>query len=286
MAWITISQRAISWIKKTSAKIFDDYSADDLDNKISSEYLLYEASNSIKFNNDVMKRLSKQYGPAKRNEEHLTYEFAGRGPNFGYTRADVPSSKTYLIRVPRDEATMEAGPSTFGEFQVFGQRKPVASFEFPSNVNDWDTMAAASAYFEKIAAKNEGLVLSGMRSRNQLGQSIEKDEIFGGLIFNGFTPKNPLTSKDLSNNNLRMAEMISIHVDPRIDFRNRNIDYANLTRANLDGINLTGSSLFGSNLSNLNGSGISYRQQGQGTSRCPDGRGQPSELNPSLVRGQ
>ena len=244
--------------KKPGAKIFDDYSADDLDNKISSEYLLYEASNSIKFNNDVMKRLSKQYGPAKRNEEHLTYEFAGRGPNFGYTRADVPSSKTYLIRVPRDEATMEAGPSTFGEFQVFGQRKPVASFEFPSNVNDWDTMAAASAYFEKIAAKNEGLVLSGMRSRNQLGQSIEKDEIFGGLIFNGFTPKNPLTSKDLSNNNLRMAEMISIHVDPRIDFRNRNIDYANLTRANLDGINLTGSSLFGSNLSNLNGSGIIF----------------------------
>lgn len=244
--------------QKPTGKVFNDYSADDIDNKISSEYLLDQASNSISFDNEVLQRLSKQYGPAKRNEEHLSYEFAGRGPNFGYRREDTPSSKTYLIRVPRDEATTEAGPSVMGEFQVFGQRKPVASFEFPSNVHDSDTMNAATAYFERIAIKNEGLVTSGMRSRNQLGQSVEKDDIFGGLIFNGFTPRNPLSSKDLNNNDLRMAEMISVHVDPRIDFRNRKIDYANLSRAHLDGIDLTESSLFSSNLSNLHGNGVIF----------------------------
>jgi antirestriction protein ArdC/uncharacterized protein YjbI with pentapeptide repeats/predicted ABC-type ATPase len=244
--------------QKPTGRIFNDYSADDLDNKISSEYLLDQASNSIDFNKEVLQRLSKQYGPAKRNEEHLSYEFAGSGPNFGYSRRDTPSSKTYLVRVPRDEATTEAGPSTMGEFQVFGQLKPVASFEFPSNINDWDTNAAATAYFEKIALKNEGIATSGMRSRNQLGQSIEKDEIFGGSVFSGFTPRNPLTTRDLNNNNLRMAEMISIHVDPRIDFKNRNMDYANLTRAHLGGIDLTESSLFSSNLSNLNGSGVIF----------------------------
>jgi antirestriction protein ArdC/uncharacterized protein YjbI with pentapeptide repeats len=98
----------------------------------------------------------------------------------------------------------------------------------------------------------------GLRSRNDVGQSVVMDETLGGFVFRGFGPRTPLTSRDIEQRNLRLAEMMNAMIDPRTDFRNRRAEYINLSRARADGVDFSSSSFFGANMSNMSANGATF----------------------------
>ena len=148
--------------------LFNNYTEGKDDDKISPQYLRETAQSVIDGGLDTMARNQYAYGQAKAGKEHLSYSHISMGPSTGYVRDDFPTSKTYLVRVPKKEVISGYPP---GEYQIFGTRTPVASFEFPSRFNDSvEVLDVAIALFEKAAQKHisRDKSPSGMLSRRDL----------------------------------------------------------------------------------------------------------------------
>ena len=178
-----------------NSDIFGSYTKGEDDNQISPEYLTKVARSYIDNGNEVMNRYQYSYEKAKDGKEHLSYYHASNGPGPGYTRDDFPTSKTYLVRVPKNEVVSGFGGPD--EYQVWDARIPVASFEFPSRFNDsFEVLNAATALFEEAAQKyiSKDKLPSGMLSRRDLislhGKSLEEAidalELTDAESMNGF----------------------------------------------------------------------------------------------------
>lgn len=161
-------------------KEYQTYVAGQDDERINPEYLRDIARGYIDNGRRVMARYEYAYPLAKAGKEHLSYSHASFGPSRGYVRNDFPTSKTYLIRVPNAEV-VEGFPSQ--EFQIFGTRTPIASFEVPNQFNSpnvYEAHDAAIALFEEVAQKHisRDKSPSGMLSRRDLislhGKSLEE----------------------------------------------------------------------------------------------------------------
>lgn len=113
----------------------------------------------------------------------------------------------------------------------------------------------------------------GMRSRNDRGPSVRMDFTLGGMVFDGFGPRTPITSRDLEQYNLRLADMGGSFIDARADFRNRRADFINLSRAHANAVNFASSSLFGSDLSNISAMNSIFG----------DGKSKPTDLRYSIL---
>jgi len=140
------------------------------DERINPEYLRDLARRYIDNGKIVMARYEYAYPLAKAGKEHLSYSHVSQGPSTGYVRNDFPTSKTYLVRVPKTEV-VEGFPSQ--EYQIFGVRTPIASFEVPNQFNSpnvYEAQDAAIALFEQAAQKyvSKDKLPSGMLSRRDL----------------------------------------------------------------------------------------------------------------------
>jgi 8-oxo-dGTP pyrophosphatase MutT (NUDIX family) len=137
------------------------------DERINPEYLRDIARRYIDDGQRVMARYEYAYPLAKAGKEHLSYSHVSQGPSTGYVRNDFPTSKTYLVRVPKAEV-VEGFPSQ--EYQIFETRTPIASYEVPNQFNSpnvYEAQDAAIALFEQAAQKyvSSNLPVSSTRSR-------------------------------------------------------------------------------------------------------------------------
>ena len=134
-------------------KEYGTYTEGRDDEKIRPEYLRDIARNYIGDAERTMALYEYAYPLAKAGKEHLSYEHASQGPSRGYVRNAFPTSKTYLVRVPKREV-VEGFPSQ--EYQIFGTRTPLASFEVPNQFNLPNMIEvedASIALFEEAAQK-------------------------------------------------------------------------------------------------------------------------------------
>ena len=98
---------------------------------------------------ETMDTFQYAYDEITAGNTYLSY-YGIRSPGTGYVRTDSPTSTMYLVRVPKDEAY--SGFPT-AEYQIFGARKPVVSYEFRSQTEGGagDSLYAALALMEQSA---------------------------------------------------------------------------------------------------------------------------------------
>lgn len=138
---------------KAKGPEFEQHSNNDLsgDNLKKGDALREMAEDAIAFADAEMSRLKYGYENAKEGNTYLSYGIP-KLIEWGYSRDDFPTSKAYLVRIPNNEVISGNYPAP--EWQIFGTRRPIASFEFESGKNiTTDVRAAVVALFEDVALR-------------------------------------------------------------------------------------------------------------------------------------